>query len=1019
LDIEIRSSKMSFDAAKTSLLGKLAAGVDFSPKGSIDAPIVQLVDFINDLPDFVTTSSCSGRISVYRDENCTKGVVWILVVHGVITVEQLREAVHGQDCATAGNFFIALKCEGFIVHIRCRDLDSGRKLHQIAMGCGFRESGLSVGQKMRVQLAIRTTAYGLELPIAVGKKMILDTNALEIIVAEANRRLRCNFARTDRLLLAMKREYSWPSMVCSAFPGSYMQRWGHSCTSDSDGHCMISGGYGVEGDYSDDGVVAPRSQSQLSTRKLSNILLLEGSHPRSFNLLETKSASVSFMHAESVTIQLEGLSLLIVSGGRESPLLALSCLRVYSNPLKKEIKNSQLSDFVAVEFQEYGDIPPPRWGHTLTALGNGSTRFLLYGGRDEQQVFGDAYILVASAEQPSSASSETSTTLAFTWRKINTPATTESLGESAVPSPRFFHAACCISVTDDCDSVIDANGGTYSHSLDGDMYRVLIHGGLLSLDDPVTCSRAYIFHVRSLEWFPFHNTASLKGKDSLLAEHGEDSSSYAFSELQIAPMDPTAEGHLAKASISAGPLDAVKKSNVFMHRFGHTITDIGCKSLVIAGGVSFEDADTAGTSVQYSGICIVDLMMSDDARLCGALREANLILGALQWPDNSSSNSSGSNSNKPGSAIPESSMEPFVLPCRDCRSHHRAVYDTDKEALLLLGGGALCMSFGAHYCRSVSLQLCSGTAPTSHTSNIDVSQDLSDTGREVVPINTVPSDISKEAAVVLLVPVSRVKLVKSFLEMQSTSWLDKKRRITASEVSDVDVKLIPLPKVVVSRKDFRAFDEKNRAEKEKEKAISDVKKAAVELLVGKSEGKEGGKVQSKKRGEDAPEGLMAVPVMPSFADILFKSLQGLSAAQQRDFCLCLGEAYFAGSETSGGMGDEVAVALSVKVGKQSVKASKTVLASGYRKADEYLESVVREHRLPAAAASSFPRKYEIVGSVLMIPEDSLQGPVWGNILPPPPSAPSLAPSSSASQTAGAVSVSMPTPGRCPLITCSG
>jgi tRNA wybutosine-synthesizing protein 3 len=990
---------MSFDAAKTSLLGKLAAGVDFSPKGSIDAPIVQLVDFINDLPDFVTTSSCSGRISVYRDENCTKGVVWILVVHGVITVEQLREAVQGQDCATAGNFFIALKCEGFIVHIRCRDLDSGRKLHQIAMGCGFRESGLSVGQKMRVQLAIRTTAYGLELPIAVGKKMILDTSALEIIVAEANRRLRCNFARTDRLLLAMKREYSWPSMVCSAFPGSYMPRWGHTCTSDADGHCMILGGYGVEGDYSDYAGVASRSQSQLSTRKLKNMMLVEGGNPRPFNLLETKSESVSFMHAESSAIELEGLSLLIVSGGRESPLHALSCLRVYSNPLKKEIKNSQLSDFIAVHFLEHGDVPSPRWGHTLTALGSGSRSFLLYGGRDERQVFGDAYVLIASTEQSSSAPGENSTILAFTWRKVISRTPTDTAGESATPPPRFFHAACLISVTDDCDSNSNSDGyeGTDSS---GDVSRVLIHGGLLSLDDPVTCSRAYTFHVRTLEWFPFHNTATTKSKESLIVEHGED-------ELQTAPSDLDPDDHLAGATVSAVPLDAVKRSNNFIHRFGHTITDIGCKSLLIAGGVSFEDEDIATSEQEstYKGICVIDLMMSDDARLCGALRGTSLLPGDQLWPDNTA-----------GVSANEIGVEQSVLPCRDCRSHHRAIYDTDKKTLLLLGGGALCMSFGAHYCRSVSLQLCSGTVPGPHIpTDIDASRDISITGPETHPISTVPSDINKEAAVVLLVPVSRVKLVKSFLETQGVCWLDKKRRITTSEVSEEDVKLIPLPKVVVSRTDFREFDEKIRLEKEKEKAASDVKKAAVDLLVGATEGK----VQSKKRGEESPVGLMAVPVMPSFADILTKGLQGLSVLQQRDFCLCLGEAYFMETESSGGMGDEDAVILCVKVGKQSVKASKTVLASGYRKADEYLEGVMREYRLPATAASSFPRKYEIVGSVLMIPEDSLQGPVWGNILPPPPSAPVPAPSSSVLSIEEAVPVSSPAPGKCPLLNSTG
>jgi tRNA wybutosine-synthesizing protein 3 len=107
---------MSFDIAKRSLLDKLQAGIDFSPKGSIDAPVVELVNFLNHLSDYVTTSSCSGRISVYRDENSTKGIQWILVVHGVITVKQLKEAISSQDSAIAGKHFIVLKCEGFILH---------------------------------------------------------------------------------------------------------------------------------------------------------------------------------------------------------------------------------------------------------------------------------------------------------------------------------------------------------------------------------------------------------------------------------------------------------------------------------------------------------------------------------------------------------------------------------------------------------------------------------------------------------------------------------------------------------------------------------------------------------------------------------------------------------------------------------------------------------------------------------------------------------------------------------------
>ena len=49
-----------FDSSKLDLLNNLANGMDYSPKGSIDLPIVDLVNFINKNENYVTTSSCSG-----------------------------------------------------------------------------------------------------------------------------------------------------------------------------------------------------------------------------------------------------------------------------------------------------------------------------------------------------------------------------------------------------------------------------------------------------------------------------------------------------------------------------------------------------------------------------------------------------------------------------------------------------------------------------------------------------------------------------------------------------------------------------------------------------------------------------------------------------------------------------------------------------------------------------------------------------------------------------------------------
>lgn len=57
-----------FDERKSRVLAALCGDSpqDFSPKGGLDAPIEDLVNWVNAQPDWCTTSSCSGRITLYR-----------------------------------------------------------------------------------------------------------------------------------------------------------------------------------------------------------------------------------------------------------------------------------------------------------------------------------------------------------------------------------------------------------------------------------------------------------------------------------------------------------------------------------------------------------------------------------------------------------------------------------------------------------------------------------------------------------------------------------------------------------------------------------------------------------------------------------------------------------------------------------------------------------------------------------------------------------------------------------------
>lgn len=60
-----------FGTRKRSILAQLQAPDDeyhdLSPKGSVDEPIRDLISEINSLDGLVTTSSCSGRISVFLE----------------------------------------------------------------------------------------------------------------------------------------------------------------------------------------------------------------------------------------------------------------------------------------------------------------------------------------------------------------------------------------------------------------------------------------------------------------------------------------------------------------------------------------------------------------------------------------------------------------------------------------------------------------------------------------------------------------------------------------------------------------------------------------------------------------------------------------------------------------------------------------------------------------------------------------------------------------------------------------
>ena len=183
-----------FDRQKEAAL----AGVDLSRKGSIDRPIVKLTEVINTARDTFTLSSCSGRVVLLREaligQSVRKaGCDWLTVSHEELSPAAVLESLQSREVERPGT--IVLKFEPFVLHVQCRDTETARRMCACAVEAGFRNSGITMGNKGKLVTAVRST-HGLEVPITDEDGALLVTEEyVSFIVEKANSKLRENFKR--------------------------------------------------------------------------------------------------------------------------------------------------------------------------------------------------------------------------------------------------------------------------------------------------------------------------------------------------------------------------------------------------------------------------------------------------------------------------------------------------------------------------------------------------------------------------------------------------------------------------------------------------------------------------------------------------------------------------------------------------------------------------------------------------------------------------------------------------------
>lgn len=199
---------MDFQKEKKEFLSKK----DKSRKGSIDPKIKKLVDKINSLDGFFTTSSCSGRIMLFvlPKSNKKNEVQYLFSSHKKIkpneTKNILRTIIKKIKLRKIKDD-IWLRVDGAILHVASDNMDSARKLLNAARDIGFRRAGIISLGKNRVTMELVSTE-NIEAIVSKKGRLVIGEDYLRVLIKEGNAKLEKTWGKVDKLHKALASHFN-------------------------------------------------------------------------------------------------------------------------------------------------------------------------------------------------------------------------------------------------------------------------------------------------------------------------------------------------------------------------------------------------------------------------------------------------------------------------------------------------------------------------------------------------------------------------------------------------------------------------------------------------------------------------------------------------------------------------------------------------------------------------------------------------------------------------------------------
>jgi len=163
-------------------------------EGKVDEDIIVTLDIINALPDFFTTSSCSGRIKIF-EVPCFGDKTRVTTLGTWHRPAQLEEVTAAIGTAKKGELW--LLAQSPILHVGVKGMLNTKQLLHIAISSGFKNSSIkSLGTINFVEIC---GTERLDCPLGKNGTLVCSQNHLVFLIEIANQIMEKSQAKLDRL----------------------------------------------------------------------------------------------------------------------------------------------------------------------------------------------------------------------------------------------------------------------------------------------------------------------------------------------------------------------------------------------------------------------------------------------------------------------------------------------------------------------------------------------------------------------------------------------------------------------------------------------------------------------------------------------------------------------------------------------------------------------------------------------------------------------------------------------------